>query len=92
MPQPTPVEIIDAVQVFIGEYLERPPEELIYEYDPGVRCDDAYPGEDEDELDRVVWRVHVRNAFPEDDGFRLNLVERLYEKFGIIAQVELAWR
>ena len=90
MPGPTPVEIIDTVQIFIAEYLERPPEELIYEYDPGVRCDDAFP--DIDDMDRDVWRVHIRNAFPEDDGFRINIAERLYDKYGIIAEVELAWR
>ena len=90
MPQPTPVEIIDSVQVFIAEYLERSLEELLYEYDPGVRCDDAFP--DVNDIDQDVWRVHIRNAFPEDDGFRLNIAERLYDKYGIIAEVELAWR
>ena len=90
MQQHTPTEIVDAVQVFIAEYLERPQSELLYEYDPGVRCDDAFP--DVNDMDQDVWRVHVRNAFPEDDGFRINIAERLYDKYGIIAEVDLAWR
>ena len=90
MPQPTPVEVIDAVQVFIAEYLERPPEELIYHYDPGMRCEDATPGVND--FDQEVWTIRVRNAFPEDDGLRISIAEFLYDKFGIGAEVVLEWR
>ncbi len=90
MPRPTPIEVIDAVQVFIEEYLDRPPEELIYRYDPGMRCEDAVPGVNG--FNEEVWTIHVRNAFPEDDGLRLSIAEHLYQKFGIGVEVWLAWR
>ncbi len=90
MPQPTPAEVIDAVQVFIGEYLERPPEELVFNYDPGMRCEDAFPVDGAPNQD--AWAVQVRNAFPEDDGLRISIAEFLQEKYGIVAEVELAWR
>ena len=90
MPQPTPVEVIDAVQVFISEYLDRPREELVFNYDPHMRCDGASPVDTSPYRD--AWAVHVRNAYPEDDGLRISIAEFLLEKYGIMAEVELAWR
>lgn len=90
MPEPTPVEVIDSVQVFIAEYMERPQEELIFNYDPGMRCEDAYPSSD-DQRD-LTWTIHIRNAYPEDDGLRISIAEFLHEKYGIGAEVVLQWR
>ena len=90
MPQPTPVEIIDSVQIFIAEYLERPPEELVFNYDPTLRCEDAVPHFNQ--ADEEVWTILIRNAFPEDDGLRINIAERVFDKYGIATEVVLEWR
>ena len=63
---------------------------MIYPYDPGMRCEDAEPGVNN--LNQEVWTVRVRNAFPEDDGLRINIAEHLYQKFGIGTEVVLEWR
>ncbi len=90
MSQPTPLQVVDAVQSFIYDFLDNPPEGLIYDYHPQMRCYDAAPVASS--VNGAGWTVRVCNAFPEDDGLRLRIAEHLFDKFSINVDVALEWR
>ncbi len=85
----TDQQVIDAVNVFIADLLDDPPENTIYTYNPGMRCYDVAFGVISSGAEG--WNVYIEKAFPEDDGMRLSVCEYLESKFGIGADVVLEW-
>ena len=90
MPQPTPVQVMDAVNLFITDLLEDPPDTAIYDYNPGMRCYDASFGIINTGAEG--WKVFIDKALPEDDGLRISIAEHLYAKYGAGVEVVLEWR
>ena len=82
-------DVIDAVNGFIADLLDNPPEEAIYTYHSGMRCYDVSFGVNSTGVEG--WTVFIEKAFPEDDGLRLKIVDYLEQKFGIGADVVLEW-
>ncbi len=86
----TDQDVIDAANVFISNLLDDPPENAIYDYNPGMRCYDVSFGVLSSGTEG--WSVFVERALPEDDGLRMNICEYLEGKFGIGVNVVLEWR
>ena len=82
-------DVTDAVNVFIADLLDNPPEEAIYTYHSGMRCYDVSTGVNSASIQ--AWTVFIEKALPEDDGLRLKIVDYLEQKFGIGADVVLEW-
>lgn len=90
MAQPTPVQVMDTVNVYISDLIDEPPDTAIYTYNPGMRCYDASFGLISTGIDG--WKVFIDKALPEDDGLRISIAEHLYAKYGTGAEVVLEWR
>ena len=82
-------DVIDAVNVFIADLLDNPPEEAIYTYHSGMHCYDVSAGVNSTGV--AGWTVFIEKAFPEDDGLRLKIADHLEQRFGIGADVVLEW-
>ncbi|MYC29931.1 MAG: hypothetical protein F4X65_07575 [Chloroflexi bacterium] len=85
----TEQRIMDAVNVFISELVDDPPENVIYEYNPGMRCYEVTFGTTE--AGTRGYTAYIEKALPEDDGLRITIVEFLHEKFGIESDIVLEW-
>lgn len=81
----TQQDVMETVNVFITNLLDDPPEDTVYNYNPGMRCYEVTSGVNTD------WTVYIDKAFPEDDGLRLDICELLETKYGIAASVVLEW-
>ena len=88
-PPITQQRVMDAVNVFISELVDDPPENVIYEYNPGMRCYEVVFGTTE--AGTKGYTAYIEKALPEDDGLRISLAEFLQEKFGIEADIVLEW-
>jgi hypothetical protein len=82
-------DVIDAVNGFIADLLDNPPEESSYTYHPGMGCYDVSAGVISAGV--AGWTVFIEKAFPEDDGLRLKIADYLEEKFSIGTDVVLEW-